>query len=114
MTAAEAIAGTRAQPVMAAAIVLLIFIKFLLQADACAGILPGHDYAALTCRPAALTSSLPPETVVGRQSAASQKMLSVSAESLVFRIIYAPSRIGRCSRHDRNPFPRVRSRCCRS
>jgi hypothetical protein len=39
MTAADAITGTSAQPATAAAIVLLIFIEFLLQADACAGIL---------------------------------------------------------------------------
>src|SRR5437868_1930431 len=39
MTAAEANAGTRAQPAMAAAIVLLIFMESLLQAYACAGIL---------------------------------------------------------------------------
>jgi|SRR4030095_7981711 hypothetical protein len=59
MTAAEAITGTRAQPAMAAAIVLLIFIEFLLQADACGGILvanalrrpdrtPGDDYDRMT------------------------------------------------------------------
>jgi hypothetical protein len=39
-------------------------------------------------------------TVVGREPAASQKMLSASVESLVFPIIYRSRRIGRCSRHD--------------
>lgn len=44
-------------------------------------------------------------TVVGREPTASQKMLSVPAESLVFPVIYRLHRIGRWLRHDEQRHP---------
>jgi len=87
---------------------------FLLQACACAEILmqarlrradpaARSDYAGVTAK-----------TVVGREPGASQKMLSASAESLVFRIIYRAHRSNDATAMTSNFFTRIPSCCCRS
>src|SRR5882757_5550748 len=62
--------------------------RILLQADACAGILPLPRLRGADPPSRSAYIVVTAATVVGRHLTASQKMLSVSAESLVFRIIY--------------------------
>jgi hypothetical protein len=84
--------------------VLLIFMEFLLQAPARPAILlrPRLRRADPSSHGAYIDVTV--ATVAGRESIASEKMLSASAESLVFRIIYRTHRIERCWRHDEQPL----------
>ena len=105
MTAAAAMAGASTRPAKAATTVLLIFMQILLQAGR---LWRNSLRARLRCTdrqtPGAYIG-VTRTTVVGREPAASQKMLSVPGESLVFPIIYRLHRVGRWLRHDEQRHP---------
>ncbi|WP_147146708.1 hypothetical protein [Reyranella soli] len=93
---------------------LLIFMGFLLQACACAEILLQARLRRADRAARGNYTGVTTETVVGRESKAAQKMLSASAESLVFRIIYRAHRSNDAAAMTSNLFTRGPSCCCRS